>query len=379
LKKTILVIDENLTRRKETVERLSFLKKDAVIREAETVEEALGITANEDICAVVIDEKFAADSAELFKKPGVKVYAAFKKSSISLIRAMGQKGIKVITYPVADLNIDTGLEGVSIDTKEEADAPGSLAEVVVFLSPKGGTGKTLLAVSFAVAARRNSSKKVCLVDLAWPSGGAADILRFWPPRSVMDLNAAPEYVSEKIIKNVAPEHPQTNINAAVVINDFHTKGPILTPQLSRKIISVIARHHDLLVVDTGAYSESVEAVLPFADRVFFVTDPLISSIVKTYRLFDFLRKLNRIPVENSAVIINFYNSRYGDIAEDVQSLFKTRVFLVPFDYSVIENLNEEKLPITVNPRSAFSKSILNLAAENNQPMHSRRLFNLFRK
>lgn len=380
MKKTIIIIDENLDRRKETIERLSFLKKSAVtIREAGTVEEALGITAKEEVCAVVIDEKFAVNSAGLFKKPGVKVYAAFEKSSIGLIRSMGQKGIKVITYPVAELNIDISFGEESAGIKEKKEAPGSLCEIVVFLSTKGGTGKTVLAVNFAVAAKKNCDKKVCLVDLAWPFGGAADILRFWPPRSVMDLNTAPEYVSEKFIKNIAPEHPQTHINAAVVINDLHNRRHVLTPQLSKKIISVTARYHDLLVVDTGMYSESVEAVLPFADRVFFVTDPLISSIVKTYRLFDFLRKFNRISPENSAVLVNFYNPRYGDIAEDVRSLFKTEVFLIPFEHSVIEALNEEKLPAEANPKSAFARSISKLTGAGNiRPSHSRRLLGFFK-
>src|SRR5207245_2068229 len=68
---------------------------------------------------------------------------------------------------------------------------GRQGQVVAFFSPKGGVGRTTMAVNVAVAAANELGKKVCLVDGSFQFGDVGVLLNLNPKNlSIADL--APE-------------------------------------------------------------------------------------------------------------------------------------------------------------------------------------------
>src|SRR2546426_620321 len=66
-----------------------------------------------------------------------------------------------------------------------ADVDG---EVIAVFSPKGGVGRTTMAVNLAVAAAQELGKKVCLVDASFQFGDVGVLLNLNPKnKSIADL------------------------------------------------------------------------------------------------------------------------------------------------------------------------------------------------
>src|SRR4051812_42694706 len=59
-------------------------------------------------------------------------------------------------------------------------------QLVTVFSPKGGVGKTTLAVNLAVALSDGGARKVCLVDLDLAFGDVAITLQLFPARTIAD-------------------------------------------------------------------------------------------------------------------------------------------------------------------------------------------------
>ncbi len=62
----------------------------------------------------------------------------------------------------------------------------SSGQMITVFSPKGGVGKTTIAVNLAIALSDNNNKKVCLVDLDLGFGDVAITLQMFPARTIAD-------------------------------------------------------------------------------------------------------------------------------------------------------------------------------------------------
>src|SRR5215218_1130349 len=67
-----------------------------------------------------------------------------------------------------------------------ASLEGNRGRLVTVFSPKGGVGKTTLAVNLAVALSQGGAKKVCVVDLDLAFGDVAITLQLFPARTIAD-------------------------------------------------------------------------------------------------------------------------------------------------------------------------------------------------
>ena len=68
----------------------------------------------------------------------------------------------------------------------QADAGGPVGQLITVFSPKGGVGKTTLAVNLGIALSDKGSKSVCVVDLDLGFGDIAITLQLIPARTMAD-------------------------------------------------------------------------------------------------------------------------------------------------------------------------------------------------
>src|SRR3954470_19519408 len=183
-----------------------------------------------------------------------------------------EKLSRMVVRPVASAN------GTGQDGDRE---PG---QIIALFSPKGGVGRTTIAVNLAVAAATELGKSVVLMDASFQFGDIGVLLNLNPKnKSIADLvpeleAGEPESLDTFVINHsagvgvlLAPPSPEM--------------AELVTPTVVRRVLEALRRGHDLVIVDcTSWFNDTTLAILDAADLVLTMLSLEITSI-KNMRLF----------------------------------------------------------------------------------------------
>jgi pilus assembly protein CpaE len=236
-------------------------------------------------------------------------------------------------------------------------------QVVAVFSPKGGVGRTTIAVNFAVAAAADLGMKTVLVDGSFQFGDVGVLLNLNPKnKSIADLvpemeaGGEPESIDTFVINHssgvrvlLAPPSPEM--------------AEMITPVGIRKILEVLRATNDLIVVDcTANFSDTTLAILDQADTILTALTLEITSI-KNMRLF--LEVADQLGYEASKVklILNRADSTLGIRVADVEHSIGRKVdhTIVSDGRSVVYALNRGVPFVLSNREAQVSQDILRLA------------------
>jgi hypothetical protein len=122
------------------------------------------------------------------------------------------------------------------------------ATVITVFSPKGGVGKTTVAVNLAVALGGSGAARVCLVDLDLAFGDVAITLQLIPEHTIAEAVGAEEHLDFNLLETLLTRHENCSILAAPT----HPEGKDrVSPALIRRVLRVLRRHFDYIIVDTS--------------------------------------------------------------------------------------------------------------------------------
>jgi pilus assembly protein CpaE len=236
-------------------------------------------------------------------------------------------------------------------------------QVVAVFSPKGGVGRTTIAVNFAVAAAADLGMKTVLVDGSFQFGDVGVLLNLNPKnKSIADLvpemeaGGEPESIDTFVINHssgvrvlLAPPSPEM--------------AEMITPAGIRKILEVLRATNDLVVVDcTANFSDTTLAILDLADVILTALTLEITSI-KNMRLF--LEVAAQLGYEGSKIklILNRADSTLGIRVADVEHSIGRKVdhTIVSDGRSVVYALNRGVPFVLSNREAQVSQDILRLA------------------
>ena len=165
------------------------------------------------------------------------------------------------------------------------------AKFIVFFSTKGGVGKTLLSVNLAVSLRKESSKKVCLVDFdLQASMDMSRMIDLHCVKSLADITAEKEVNEDKINSIITAHSSGIEFLQAAL-------RPNQSPHIDKKIISLalssLEAKYDYVIIDAGrAFSDNLISILDFANLILMVVTPDILSIYQTKWSLDVLQSLH---------------------------------------------------------------------------------------
>jgi pilus assembly protein CpaE len=243
----------------------------------------------------------------------------------------------------------------------ESGEPG---QVVAVFSPKGGVGRTTVAVNLAVAAATELGKKVVLVDASFQFGDVGVLLNLNP--------------KNKSIADLVPELEQAG-NEVESIDTFvinHSAGirvllappspemaELITPSGVKRVIEALRLKHDLVVVDcTAFFNDTTLAILDSADVILTMLSLEITSI-KNMRLF--LEVAEQLGYEDGKVrlVLNRADSALGIRVADVEHSIGRKVdeTIVSDGRSVVYALNRGVPFFLSNREAQVSQDILRLA------------------
>ena len=241
--------------------------------------------------------------------------------------------------------------------EEEVDG-----QVIAVFSPKGGVGRTTMAVNLAVAAAQDLGKKVCLVDGSFQFGDIGVLLNLNPKnKSIADLvpeleQGEPESLDTFVINHssgirvlLAPPSPEM--------------AELITPSGIKRVLDALRRMHDIVIVDCSSYFNDLTlAILDTADVILTMLTLEITSI-KNMRLF--LEVADQLGYEDGKVrlVLNRADSTLGIRVSDVEQSIGRKVdhTIVSDGRSVVYALNRG-IPFFVSNREAqVSQDVLRLA------------------
>ena len=234
--------------------------------------------------------------------------------------------------------------------------------VIAVFSPKGGVGRTTVAVNLAVAAATELNQKVVLVDASFQFGDVGVLLNLNPKgKSIADLlpeleTGEPESLDTFVVTHsagirvlLAPPTPET--------------AELITPAAVRKIIDKLRYEADIVIVDCAAFfNDTTLAILDMADTILTMLSLEITS-VKNMRLF--LEVADQLGYEKGKVrlVLNRGDSALGIRLADVEQSIGRKVTdtITSDGRSVVYALNRGVPFFLSNKDAQVSQDILRLA------------------
>lgn len=214
--------------------------------------------------------------------------------------------------------------------------------VAVVVSPKGGTGKTTVAVNMAIALARRAP--TVLVDLDVIAGDVEYALRSHPIHRLDDLVQKVNSNQITDIEAMLTPHP-TGVDALCA-----PESPIVADQLSPTDSFVaVDRLIDLrrpLVLDTGSgISAFTIGALDRATHVLLVSGTDVASVHAARKMMETMAKMAMDP-GRIRLVINKANARLGLAPSDVEEVLGLGASLTIPDLPVIAAAVNRGIPIT---------------------------------
>ncbi len=258
-----------------------------------------------------------------------------------------------ITAPVAAAAAAAG--GAATDS-------GGPGLVVAIFSPKGGVGRTTIAVNLAVAAASLGGRRVALMDASFQFGDVGVLLNLNPKnKSIADLAGQlevgePEELDTYMINHssgvrvlLAPSSPE--------------QAELITAAHARRVVERLREEHDLVVVDCpSSFNDATLGILDAADLILTLLSLEITSI-KNMRLFlEVADQLGYGP-EKIRLVLNRADSTLGIRVADVENSIGRKVdyTIVSDGRSVVYALNRGVPFFLSNREAQVSQDVLRLA------------------
>ena len=243
--------------------------------------------------------------------------------------------------------------------REDAE-PG---RIVAVFGPKGGVGRTTLAVNLAVAAATELGQRTCLVDASFQFGDVGVLLNLNPKnKSIADL--APELEAGE------PESVETfliNHSAGIRVllaPPSPEMAELISPTGTKQVLEALRATHDLVIVDCmSSFNDTTLAILDLADTVLTMLSLEITSI-KNIRLFLEVAEQLGYGSDKVRLVLNRADSSLGIRVADVEHSIGRRVdhTIVSDGRSVVYALNRGVPFFLSNREAQVSQDVLRLAS-----------------
>jgi pilus assembly protein CpaE len=248
-----------------------------------------------------------------------------------------------------------------------AAAPGATngeaepAAVIAVFSPKGGVGRTTIAVNLAVAAA-SLGKKVALVDASFQFGDVGVLLNLNPRnKSIGDLAAELQTGEAESLDTFMITH--SSGVRVLLAPPSPEQAELIGPLAVKRVLQRLRQDHELVIVDCpSSFNEPTLAVLDESDLILTVLSLEITS-VKNMRLFLEVAEQLGYSHDKIRLVLNRADSTLGIRVADVEHSIGRKVdhTIVSDGRSVVYALNRGVPFFLSNREAQVSQDLLRLA------------------
>jgi pilus assembly protein CpaE len=233
--------------------------------------------------------------------------------------------------------------------------------IVTVFSPKGGTGKTVIATNLAAAVAKQQGKRVLLLDLDLQFGDAAIMLGVEPEKTIYDLVVAPgELDSEKLAGYVTKHVCGLDMVPAPLRPE---DAELVTEAKLGRLLEVARETYDIIVVDTSPFFHGpMLATLDRTDELLMICGLDVPTL-KNVRLSLQTLELLSFPQTRVRFVLNRADSKVGLKRREVETALGVKMNVeVPSERSVPLSVNRGDPAVLSDPGCDFARSMRELGS-----------------
>jgi pilus assembly protein CpaE len=289
------------------------------------------------------------------------VLLASGESSALLEQALDADVADVLLLPQLTENVVFAVRKAGHSGRRSQNGkPGGRGRIVTVFSPKGGTGKTVMASNLAAWFAKKGNKKTLLLDLDLQFGDAAIMLGIEPDKTIHDLVVAPgELDPEKLAGYTARHSSGLEVLPAPVRPE---DAELVTETKLSRLLEVAKESYDVIVVDTSPFFHGpMLATLDRTDDLLLLCGLEVPTI-KNVRLSLQTLALLSFPPERVRVVLNRANSNVGMKRGEVEAALEAKVrFEIPSDRAVPLAVNRSNPAVLSDAKCDFSRALADMA------------------
>jgi pilus assembly protein CpaE len=237
----------------------------------------------------------------------------------------------------------------------------AMGRVVALCAPKGGTGRTSLAINTAVNLRAITKQGVVLVDADYAAPALDVALNLHSERDVTDLLPRLSRLDDDLVSGVLAEHA-SGIKVLLAPPPADLSNPIPLPQV-QQILVVLRRMFPWVVVDLGLpMDETAYAFLDGADRIVMSVLPEMVGLRNTRLMLDQMYERG-YPESKMWLVVNRATLKGGISIRDIEERLRIPVaFQIPDDQPLATHAVNRGVPVAMSHRrSALGRALWGFA------------------
>jgi pilus assembly protein CpaE len=285
--------------------------------------------------------------------------------STQLLQRAIRAGVSdVVTYDSDPADLEAAIERAAAQLSARAFTPvatavvdeGPRARVTTVFSPKGGSGKSVVACNLAVLLAQRSEQPVVLIDADLQFGDVAVMLKLAPTHTIVDAVSAMHRLDEPLLRSLLATGPEGLLVLAAPREPAF--GDQVTASDMHNILDLLKTFASHIVVDTSAqFSDVALHLLETSDDLVLVAGMDVPSI-KNMKIGLQTLKLLGTPSSKLRLVLNRANAKVGlDVGEVERTLHLKAEALLPSDIIVPQSVNKG-VPAVINaPKSGFARTI----------------------
>jgi pilus assembly protein CpaE len=236
--------------------------------------------------------------------------------------------------------------------------------VVTFFAPKGGVGRTTLAVNFAVAAAAELGQRVALIDGGLQFGDVGVLLNLNPKnQSIADVAREMNGGDLETLDSTLVDH-SSGIRVLMAPPSPEMAELVTADHLGR-IVAHLRQTHDLVVIDSTA--ALLDATLAFLDQSDTVLTVLTLEITNIKNIRQFLALVEQLGLSDSKIqlVLNRADSSYGIRFQDVESSIGRKIShtVVSDGRTVVFALNRGVPFVIASRQSKVAEDVVRMAKQ----------------
>jgi len=291
---------------------------------------------------------------ELTRAPIILV-ASGAEAAVMLESAIEMDVADVLLLPQLTHNVVFAIRKAS-HARRQLQTAAHRGRVVTVFSPKGGTGKTVVATSLAAMLAKKEGRRTLLLDLDLQFGDAAIMLGLEPAKTVYDLVVAPGELDPEKLAGYVTRHPcGLDVLAAPLRPE---DAELVVESKVTALLDVARASYDAIVVDTSPFFHgAVLATLDRTDQLLVLCGLDVPTLKNVRLALQTLEQLS-FPANRITYVMNRASANVGLKTREVEDGLHVKIaHELPLDRTVQVCVNRGESAVLAQPRSEFARAM----------------------
>lgn len=233
--------------------------------------------------------------------------------------------------------------------------------IISVFGTKGGVGKTLFAVNFAVDLARETGSRIALIDLDLSLNGDIELLLgLHETKTLFDLIPMLGSLDGGLLRGFLTTH-STGITVIPALHDHKEIGKV-TPLVIKKFLATCVSTFDYIIIDAGSsLSDEIIEVFDCSNQILILSQADFLSLHQTVKTLSFLR-LHHFAKERIEVILNNVHPKIKKDDRTITASLRRPIFeIIPSVPDVVGTSVIRREPFVIaSPRASVSRKIADI-------------------